>query len=92
MSGTRDDRTRVLAFREVKAPDRSTARKEDLVATVVLWHLGVSGVLAGALASVILVRSTADALRRRARGARRAVPVVVPARPTASPARFGCRT
>jgi hypothetical protein len=85
MSVTTDDRSSVLASRKMKLQAGSTARKEDLVATVVLWHLGVSGVLAGALGSVILVRSMADALRRLRRGGHRAVPIAVHVRPTVEP-------
>ena len=51
------------------------------MATVALWHLGVTGILAGALSMVILVQSLGDGLRRLRRPA--AVPAQV--RPLAEP-------
>jgi hypothetical protein len=55
------------------------------VATVALWHLGVTAVLAGALSSVILVQSIGAALRRLRLGARRGVTVPVQPRPAVEP-------
>ena len=53
--------------------------------TVALWHLGMSGVLAGALSSVILVQSLVDGLRRRRHRPHRAVPSPVQSRPVVEP-------
>jgi len=55
------------------------------VTTVALWHLGVTGILAGALSSVILVQFLGDVLRRMRRGAHRTAPVLVPSRLTIEP-------
>jgi hypothetical protein len=55
------------------------------VATIALWHLGVTAVLAGALSSVILVQSIGAALRRLRLGGRRGVAVPVQSRTTVEP-------
>jgi hypothetical protein len=55
------------------------------VATIALWHLGVTAVLAGALSSVILVQSIGAALRRLRPGARRDLTVPLHSRLTVEP-------
>jgi hypothetical protein len=55
------------------------------VATVALWHLGVTAVLAGLLSSVMLLQSFRSVLhRQRRRGAQRAVAAPAPPRTVAS--------
>lgn len=53
--------------------------------TVALWHLGVSGVLAGALSTVILMQSLGDAARRLRQRAQRPVQAPVRNRPVVEP-------
>ena len=53
--------------------------------TFALWHLGVSGILAGALSMVILVQSLGDGLRRMRRTTRPARTVPTQVRPAAEP-------
>ena len=55
------------------------------MATVALWHLGVTGILAGALTLVILAQSLGGALRRLRRSPVRTAAVPAPSRPTVEP-------
>ena len=55
------------------------------MATVALWHLGATGILAGALSLVVLVQSLGDAVHRLRRRTRHAAPVQVQLRPAVEP-------
>ena len=53
--------------------------------TLVLWHLGVTGLLAGALGLVVLAQSLGDGLRRLRRSPGVAPSVAAHARPVVEP-------
>jgi hypothetical protein len=55
------------------------------VTTLVLWHLSVTGLLAGALGLVVLAQSLSDGLRRVRRSPRVAPSVAPQARPVVEP-------